>query len=57
MTFFELSVPFEQAKQKGKQVTGITPSERQSLEARIDALVHCMSVLTLAVGFALRPMQ
>lgn len=42
MPFFELSVPFDQAKQKGKQISGITPSERQSLEARIDALVQCM---------------
>ena len=41
MTFFELSVLFEQATQKGKQVNGITPSERQSLEARIDILVRC----------------
>lgn len=39
MVFFELSVPFEQGKQKGKQVAGITPSERLSIEARIDALV------------------
>lgn len=41
MTFFELSLVFEQAKQKGKQVNGITPSERRSLETRIDALVRC----------------
>lgn len=40
MPFFDLSLPFESAKQKGKQIAGITPLERQSLEARIDALVH-----------------
>lgn len=49
MTFFELSLPFEQAKQKGKQIGGITPSERQSLEARIDALVHCELLRLMSV--------
>jgi hypothetical protein len=47
MVFFELSVPFEQLKQKGKQIAGITPQERLSLEARIDALVlrqYCFGV-------------
>ncbi|KAF9512916.1 hypothetical protein BS47DRAFT_1329986 [Hydnum rufescens UP504] len=40
MPFFDLSLIFEPAKQKGKQPNEISSPERHSLEARIDALVH-----------------